>query len=130
MVVNYALIGSRIKELRKAQGLSQEALAAFSELSSVFISNIECNKKHPSLETLLSIADALGVTADALLVGNQQNCHYEYDADLEMLFYYCSATEKLCDRNRCTLRARLTVSLSSSESSSIPIIAIISCNSL
>ena len=48
----------------------------------------------PSLETLLSIADALGVTADALLVGNQQNCHYEYDADLEMLFYDCSATEK------------------------------------
>ena len=94
MVVNYALVGSRIKELRKAQGLSQEALAAFSELSSVFVSNIECNRKHPSLETLLSIADALGVTADALLVGNQQNCHYEYDADLEMLFYDCSATEK------------------------------------
>ena len=94
MVVNYALIGSRIKELRKAQGLSQEALAAFSELSSVFVSNIECNRKHPSLETLLSIADALGVTADALLVGNQQNCHYEYDADLAMLFYDCSATEK------------------------------------
>ena len=87
MVVNYALVGSRIKELRKAQGLSQEALAAFSELSSVFVSNIECNRKHPSLETLLSIADAL-------LVGNQQNCHYEYDADLEMLFYDCSATEK------------------------------------
>lgn len=94
MAVNYALIGSRIKELRKTQGLSQEALAAFSGLSSVFVSNIECNKKHPSLDTLLSIADALGVTVDALLAGNQQNCHYEYNADLEMLFYDCSAMEK------------------------------------
>lgn len=94
MVINYALIGSRIKELRRTQDLSQETLAEFSELSPVFISNIECNKKHPSLETLLSIADALGVTADALLVGNQQHCRYEYDADLEMLFYDCSATEK------------------------------------
>ena len=61
MVVNYALIGSRIKELRKAQGLSQEALAAFSELSSVFVSNIECNRKHPSLETLLCNREAVPV---------------------------------------------------------------------
>ena len=42
----------------------------------------------------------------------------------------CSATEKLWDRNLCTLRALDTVSLSSSESSSIPMIAMISCSSL
>ena len=38
----------------------------------------------------------------------------------------CSATAKGCERNHCTRRARLTVILSSSDSSSIPRIAMIS----
>ena len=42
----------------------------------------------------------------------------------------CTATENGCDRNLCTLRARLTTSLSSSDNSSIPRIAMISCSSL
>ena len=42
----------------------------------------------------------------------------------------CSATEKGCERNRYTRRARFTSVLSSSESSSIPKIEMISCNSL
>jgi hypothetical protein len=42
----------------------------------------------------------------------------------------CSATWKGCERNFCTLRARATVSLSSSESSSMPRMAMMSCRSL
>lgn len=42
----------------------------------------------------------------------------------------CSATWNDCERKRCTLRARLTVILSSSESSSMPMMAMISCSSL
>src|SRR5262249_45356049 len=42
----------------------------------------------------------------------------------------CSATAKGWLRKRCTLRARATVSLSSSDSSSIPRMAIMSCSSL
>src|ERR1035438_7927756 len=41
-----------------------------------------------------------------------------------------SATWNGCDRKRCTLRARATVVLSSSESSSMPRIAMMSCRSL
>ncbi len=40
-----------------------------------------------------------------------------------------SATKNGCDRKRSILRARCTVSLSSSESSSIPRIAMMSCSS-
>src|SRR5215471_3038951 len=42
----------------------------------------------------------------------------------------CSATKNGCDRNFWILRARATVSLSSSESSSMPRIAMMSCKSL
>ena len=41
-----------------------------------------------------------------------------------------SATKNGCDKKRSTLRARATVKRSSSDNSSIPKIAIISCNSL
>ena len=41
-----------------------------------------------------------------------------------------SATWKGCDKNFCILRARDTVSLSSSDNSSIPKMAIISCRDL
>jgi transcriptional regulator with XRE-family HTH domain len=92
--INYALIGARIKELRNLQGLTQEALAYFADLSPVFICNIEKAKKHPSLESLLAIADALGVTMDELLVGNQQINKSEYQTDIDLLLYDCSAPEK------------------------------------
>ncbi len=94
MPVNYALIGARIKELRLVQGLSQEELAAFSGLSSVYISNIERARKHPGLESLLSIADALGVTMDDLLTGNQTAANTDYQTDISLLLYGCSAAEK------------------------------------
>src|SRR4029079_14231069 len=42
----------------------------------------------------------------------------------------CSATKNGCDRNRWILRARETITLSSSASSSIPRIAMMSCRSL
>lgn len=94
MNINYALLGSRIRELRTIQGLSQESLAAFSDLSAVFICNIENAQKHPSLESLLSIADALGVTANDLLTGNQQSCQADYQTDIHLLLYGCSSAEK------------------------------------
>src|SRR5439155_1511503 len=40
------------------------------------------------------------------------------------------ATLKGCDRNLCTFRARVTTSLSSSDSSSMPRMAMMSCRSL
>ena len=41
-----------------------------------------------------------------------------------------SATWKGCDRKRWILRARVTISLSSSESSSMPRMAMMSCSDL
>jgi len=55
------LLGSRIKELRRIHSISQEKLAEIVSLDSKFISKIEVGRSSPSLETMESIANALGV---------------------------------------------------------------------
>jgi transcriptional regulator with XRE-family HTH domain len=55
------LLGIRIKELRKIQGLSQERLADIVDLDPKYVSFIECGRNAPSLETMENIARALGV---------------------------------------------------------------------
>ena len=70
MPINYSLIGIRIKETRNQQGISAEELAELADLSSVYISYIENAKRKPSLESLIKICNALGITLDELLYGN------------------------------------------------------------
>ena len=94
MIVDYELIGRRIREKRKEAHLSQEKLAELSNLSSVFISNIENNTKKPSLESLLQISDALGINIDELLTGNHIHDTSDYQTDIDALISDCSVTER------------------------------------
>lgn len=55
-------IGSRIKDLRVANGLTQEELADRTELSKGFISQLERDLTSPSISTLEDILQCLGVT--------------------------------------------------------------------
>jgi len=55
------LLGARIKELRKAKGLSQEELSEKVGIDSKHLSRIEVGKSYPSLDTLERIANALNV---------------------------------------------------------------------
>ncbi len=61
-------IGARIKTARKVKNITQEDLAAMIDLSSTHISVIERGIKAPKLETFVSIANALEVSADSLLI--------------------------------------------------------------
>jgi transcriptional regulator with XRE-family HTH domain len=61
MITTKHLLGLRIKELRKLRGLSQEQLADIVDLDPKYVSFIECGRNAPSLETMESIATALGV---------------------------------------------------------------------
>lgn len=54
-------VGSRIRELRISQQLTQEALALEAGLSRVMIIGIEWGKKSLAYERLWDIADVLGV---------------------------------------------------------------------
>lgn len=55
-------IGSKIKELRILNGLTQEELADRSELSKGFISQLENDLTSPSISTLEDILQCLGMT--------------------------------------------------------------------
>ena len=53
MQIDYISLGSRIKEARKKQGLTQEQLAERADLSTTHISNIENAKKSQACKPLL-----------------------------------------------------------------------------
>jgi transcriptional regulator with XRE-family HTH domain len=56
----------RIRELRQARGWTQGTLAFYSGMSISAISLIESGKRNPSAKSLLTIADALGVSLGEL----------------------------------------------------------------
>ncbi len=59
-------LGNRIRKTRINCGITQEKLAEMVDISTNFMSLIE-NGRNMSVETLVKIADALGVTVDYLL---------------------------------------------------------------
>ena len=61
-------IGNRIKLARESKKLTQEELAVMVDLTPAHISVIERGVKPPKLETFVRIANALEVSADALLM--------------------------------------------------------------
>lgn len=61
------LVGSRLKEARKKQKLSQEALGKMLGLSKSAICLYESEKRNPSLETVIELIYILGVSSDYLL---------------------------------------------------------------
>ena len=65
--MNLKPIGKAIKKYRQLHGLRQEQLAEMSGLSTNYIGMLERGEKTPSLETFLTIATSLAVSADMLL---------------------------------------------------------------
>lgn len=61
-------VGNRIKLARENKKLTQEELAVMVDLTPAHISVIERGVKPPKLETFVRIANALEVSADALLM--------------------------------------------------------------
>jgi transcriptional regulator with XRE-family HTH domain len=61
------LFGRRLRELRKARGMTQEALAESADLSGNYISDLELGLKVPSLTILVRLSQALDVATPELL---------------------------------------------------------------
>ena len=59
--------GQRVKKLRQAKGLSQEALAYDAELDRTYIPSIEKGERNVSITVMEQIANALKVKISVLL---------------------------------------------------------------
>ena len=66
-------IGAKIKQTRLKLGLTQEELAARTELSKGFISQLERNLTSPSIATLVDILEALGTDTAAFFTASDDN---------------------------------------------------------
>jgi transcriptional regulator with XRE-family HTH domain len=66
------LFGERVRVLRQARGLSQEALALAAGLDRTYIGGVERGERNISLLNIQKIAQALGVSPADLLKFKQE----------------------------------------------------------
>ena len=62
----YGFIGTRIREMRKARGLTLEELAGAAGMNTSFLHYIEKNKKRPSVRMLYNICLALEIPMEKM----------------------------------------------------------------
>ena len=91
--INYSEIGKRIKEERVKQNLSQQYLAELSELSPTYVSHIERGKTKLSLPSLISIANALYVPVDQLLMDVVLNSEVQFKKEFAEILNKCTIQE-------------------------------------
>ena len=73
-------LSERIQQLRKAQGISQEELAARLGVSRQAVSKWECGQSLPDLEKVALLCQCLDTTADYLIRGVEPDSRRGHDA--------------------------------------------------
>ena len=108
MAINYIDIGKRISNFRNKKGMSQEELGEKLNISREHISRIETGKRNLGLDALVDIANALGVSADDILVDSLDHHVSTADSELHRLLLDCNKTEEeILTRNAKELKAIL-----------------------
>ncbi len=70
--MNEKMIGNRIRQMRRARGLTQEQLAETLGISDRYIRDLEKGRRMGSVDLLTDFADFFGVSLDYLVLG--KNC--------------------------------------------------------
>ncbi len=65
--------GQRVKKLRRDKGLTQIQLADELYISESYIALIEADKRNPSMDIMVKLADYFCVTSDYLIRGSADN---------------------------------------------------------
>ncbi len=86
-------IGSRIREARIKNGMSQAELAVKSSISLPHISDIELGKSNMMLPSFIRIAEALQVSADSLLRPNVPGVTSLYESEFSELLNDCTPSQ-------------------------------------
>ena len=89
----YKTIGTRIKEIRIAKGISQAELAEKAKLSSPVISGIENGRSKIWLITFAKICEALQVSANDILRLDTPAALNDYPQEFTTLIADCTSSE-------------------------------------
>ncbi len=89
-MLDYIVIGSRIRKFRRERGITQEDLAFQVNTSTAYISNIERGIKKPSLQKLAEIADVLHVTVNDFIYISPNTANPNFDRDLQYMISMCT----------------------------------------
>lgn len=109
MAIDYENIGKHIKSYRTDRGISQEDLRKSVFVNNQHISRIESGKVTLSLELLVSIANALDVSANDLLTDNLKHSSSPVDTEIHDLLLDCNHDEKaILTRTLTFLKALLS----------------------
>ena len=92
--INYQEVGLRIQNIRLSKKVTQEELAEAIQRSPVYISYIERGTRIPSLQTIVSIANALKTTSDVLLVDALETKPSDELSSFQALLSDCSSNKK------------------------------------
>lgn len=79
-VMRLESVGKNIRKYRLMRKLRQEDLAEKADLSINYVGAIERGEKTPSLESLISIINALGISADMILADVLDNGYLVKDS--------------------------------------------------
>ena len=83
--MDYKKMGSVIKKRRNALRITQEQLAEMINKSTVYISLIESGSRHPSLETLYTIAMSLNTSIDTIIYDKASSKNDEHVDEFSFL---------------------------------------------
>lgn len=94
MELDYNAIGVRVRRFRTERGYTQQVLAELSGQEPSNISHIERGATKLGLPTIVSIANALGVTVDDLLCDSLEHASGAFLREAELLLADCSHQER------------------------------------
>lgn len=93
-MVDYKLIGARLKKQRERTRMTQEQVAEAAYITSIYLSKIENGKVHPTLDTLAMICDVIDCDLGTVLSNSvTESTLYQNERVLE-LFHSCSPAVK------------------------------------
>ena len=95
MKIEYRKLGKRLKDKRKKQGLTQEKLAEYVNLSVSHLSHIENGNEKTSLQTIVNIANILNISLDELLdLDLGKRSMFITVREIDLLFKDCTIEER------------------------------------
>lgn len=93
MELDFKAIGQRIKIARIRKNLTQDTVSEIINITPSHMSNIETGKSSVSLQTLIAIANVLGVSIDELLCDTILDSKVVFEKELSEILKDCNEYE-------------------------------------